>query len=170
MWSGFSVETEAFFKGPFYYRVIPTLDVSPSRRRIASEAADRALARLALACQRPSLSWYREGGSKNYDFISDRSIAGQTRLKWTQQAINVYLSAELHTVEHLVRTVAHEIKHAYQLTHFRPPLTAAEYEAAELDANRFEGLVWNDWVRDHGDTVGDEANMLALKWWAGEQG
>jgi hypothetical protein len=137
-----------------YYKAIPETDVSVGHRRIAHEVIQQTRARFIFSCPQPKIIWYRTGSPIDCDFIEDQAIAGQIRMRWDapDEAIELRVSAEHVTVEQLVRTVAHEMRHLYCCAHFRPPISPAERDAWERDAHRFEDLIWGLWVLRGADT------------------
>jgi hypothetical protein len=163
------LETEAPQATAFYYKAVSIFDggVSEARQRIAEEVMQRAERHyFTFRCPRPILIWFRAGTPDDHDLKTEGAVFGQARHRARDDAdmIRMYISADISTVECLVRTVAHEHRHVYRLANYRPPTSKADYERYERDAEQFEEVMWGWWVETHGDTIGEDANREALKW------
>lgn len=82
----------------------------------------------------------RACGKRPNTFESDIQIAGQVR-GFTDGLI--WVSLDL-SPDEVIKTVAHEARHLFQLQKYRPPFTQQERDFSEKDAVEFERLAWRN--------------------------
>ncbi len=70
--------------------------------------------------------------------FQDADISGQVR-SFNDNIIWVSLAL---SQEEVTKTVAHEMRHLWQLQRYRPPVTLQEKDRFEKDATEFERIAW----------------------------